>query len=469
MGRSGQSAQSAWARRILAQVYIARASLPKRREALALFEPAGPAGSAIVDPEDLRVLARVHEAQQTPDHQRRAIAILESLVGRNIANPGDRLLLARLQEAAGDWPKAREQFRELILRTENPRDGETLNRRPFYLTVFAEALIKHRRPGEDQDLDEAQGLLEKLKRLQPDRLGTVMLEVELDQARNRPDEAAALIRSYANRPKVPPVVQETLAKLAEQIGQLELAEQIYQRIATEAGDGPNQVVLATFLGRHARIQDALDICERLRANPRNRNAVDLLAMGLLYPPGIRDPKPDPVQVKRVMGWLEQGVAQDPQATRLVVALGNLYERLKGYGKAAELYRRAIQIGDRDGVASNNLAWLIALTGDSGGEALELINHAIKLKGPLPDFLDTRGVVYLKASEGQRAIADLKTAVAADASASKHFHLAQAYLKANEKENAKKSLEAAKAQGLPEGLHPLELPAYHQVVIELERP
>ena len=68
-----------------------------------------------------RVLARVLNAQKTPEHRKRAIEIMSSLVGKNPNNSEDRLLLAQLYEVAGDWPKAREQYDELISADRKPR------------------------------------------------------------------------------------------------------------------------------------------------------------------------------------------------------------------------------------------------------------------------------------------------------------------------------------------------------------
>jgi len=113
--------------------------------------------------------------------------------------------------------------------------------------------------------------------------------------------------------------------------------------------------------------------------------------------------------------------------------------------------------------------LIALRGGQGSDALDLVNKAIRLKGPLPDFLDTRGVVYLTAGEPRSAIADFEAALASQPTGPKYFHLAQAYLKVNDKEKAKKSLEAAQTKGLPNGLHRLELAAYRKVLDELGKP
>ena len=58
------------------------------------------------------------------------------------------------------------------------------------------------------------------------------------------------------------------------------------------------------------------------------------------------------------------------------------------------------------------------------DALELINHAIKVRGPNPDFLDTRGVVFISGGQNARAIDDLQQAIKVQPTASKYFHLAR---------------------------------------------
>ena len=88
------------------------------------------------------------------------------------------------------------------------------------------------------------------------------------------------------------------------------------------------------------------------------------------------------------------------------------------------------------------------------EALDYANSAIARKPDQPDFLDTRGVIYLMI-DGQQELAldDLQRAVAIDPlSPSKQYHLAQAFLANSDKEKARQSLETAKAKGFtPNGL------------------
>jgi cellulose synthase operon protein C len=179
---------------------------------------------------------------------------------------------------------------------------------------------------------------------------------------------------------------------------------------------------------------------------------------------------DKVQAGRVLAWLEAGVADQPQSLLYLLGLGNLHERLGDYPGAMGFYRTAIKLNDRDGVACNNLAWLIVLLkAGKGTEALDLINNAIRVKGPLPEYLDTRGMAYLTVGNGPRAIADLQKALEGAPNGPKYFHLAQAYLLINEMDKARKSLEAGKTRGLPRGLHPLEVAIYNQVANKLGMP
>ena len=126
------TATFAWARRTLALMYISGNSR-RLADALALLDVAGPI-DAVADPEDRRVRAKVLLAQETPEHRRAAIAILESLVNEKPANPDDLLLLAQIEEAGGDWPQSRDQYRKLIERTTNnarrPGPPQTASRLP---------------------------------------------------------------------------------------------------------------------------------------------------------------------------------------------------------------------------------------------------------------------------------------------------------------------------------------------------
>jgi tetratricopeptide (TPR) repeat protein len=462
-GRSPDAA--AWARRVLAQVY-ALGDPPRIEDALALLadKVSQPGGNA----EDLRVLSRVHEAQGTPEGRRRAIADLKMLVGRDSAVLDDRLRLAQLLDTVGDWDQAREQFRELIDRTEALRDTDTLARRPQFITLFFDALIRRHKPGDDADLAEASQLIEKLRPMtQRNPITPLVMEARRDKAANRPDEAAKRIRQFADRTDLTTAGRLLLAGTAEQLGLFDVALAIFRRIADEPDADPNTVPnwarLPLYLGRRGQVKDAVDLCAVRWADPKQRQQVASVCTGILASP---DTPLDKEQMQRVIGWFSQERQQEPRAVIYALGLGNLYERLDDYRKAEEQYRDAIKIDDHDGVASNNLAWLIALKDDGRGtEALDLINRAIKARAN-PEYFDTRGMLLLAAGQEQRAITDLVTALKAAPSPPKYFHLAQAYLKLKDKEKARRIFEAGKNRGLPSGLHNLELPQYKKLTSDL---
>ncbi len=455
-----------WARRNLAMLY-AQGNPPRIAEALALLpDRSGQAGG---DADDLRLLALVHADQGTPEGRRQAIGDLQALIGRESATPDDRRRLAQLLEAAGEWERAREQFRELILRTEGARDPDTLVRRPVYITLFFDALIRHHKPGDDSDLAEARQLVEKLRSPRT-AMTTLVMEAQLEKTAGQPAEAAKKVRQFADQPDLTTNDRLRLAAAAEQLGLFDVALAIFRRVADEPPTDPrampNWARLADYLSRRGQVKDAIDLCEARWADPKQRRQVASIGVGILANP---ETPLDQSQTRRVIGWLDRARQQEPKEFIFPFGLGNLYERLGDYPRAKEMYRAAIKVDDRDGAASNNLAWLIALTGDKGNEAFDLIDGVIRAKGANPEYLDTRGMVRLAVGQGRLAVADLEAALKAAPSPPKYFHLAKAYLMLNDKERARRVLEVGKNRGLPSGLHRLELAAYKQMASELGMP
>jgi cellulose synthase operon protein C len=458
----------AWARRTLA---LALSTDRQRvQDALSLLMKGG---GAFEDPEDLRVLARVLDAQRTVADRKRAIEILESLIGKNMANADDRFLLARLYEVNGDWPKAKVAYRELNLRTKSSRDLETHNRRPLYLGQFVNSLLRNHKAKDEEDLIEAEDLVDELKQLQPEQLGTLIFQVEVARARNQVEKALDLIQTSAQRTDLAPLTIKKLAELAEKLGRLEVAERLYRRYASVAiQDGKTELVM--YLGRHDRINDALDLCESIGANPVDAEIAAAASINL-----VLSTNAPPRQVDRVTSWLEQAIKQRTDSALLLVGLGNCRERQERYDDAKAVYERVIKQASQYAASPNakqllatsynNLAWLLALKDDQSKEALVDIDNAIKLVGPKPDYLDTRGVIYLSLKKTQDAIKDLQSAVEADPSPPKLFHLAQAYLQANNRERATYYWKDAVEKKLPGGLHPLEQSAYQKVLGELGTP
>ena len=400
--------------------------------------------------------------------------ILESLVDKNLANSEDRFRLARLCELNGDWPGAREKYRELNAKTKVLPDMETLNRRPYYLGTFMDSLLRHRQSGDEQNLAEAQEVLDEIKQLQPTALGTLVCELRINEARNQLDKAAELIRAFADRPNLTSQVLEPLASEAEKLGQFELAKQLYVRRAAMPDILQGKLKLAAFFSRQGCAKDALDICEPLWANARDlKLAIDMSTVVLTGANGNYH-EPNPAQLDRVAGWFDLALKQ-PHNERetnslLLRGLANIREQQGRYPDAKALYDRAIKQDDRDAVSYNNLAWLMALCDNNPTEALVYINRAIALSPNEPEFLDTRGIVYLTADKIPERHQRPQKSRHRRSRSGQVFPPREAYLAAKDKEKAKENLDVARNKGLkPNSLHPLERPSYEKMLNELGTP
>ena len=104
----------------------------------------------------------------------------------------------------------------------------------------------------------------------------------------------------------------------------------------------------------------------------------------------------------------------------------------------------------------NLAWLLARRGSDLEEASLLVNRAMKIAGPMPELLDTRGCVCLALSQNRQAVEFLTQAADESASPSTLLHLAEAQQAVGDRTAAQKTLKKAIAAGLQRGrLHPLD--------------
>ena len=99
-----------------------------------------------------------------------------------------------------------------------------------------------------------------------------MLEARIYKAQNQVDKAVEVIQASANRPNLHTLVRLTLARLAEELGQIDLAERLLRQAVPQADRAQNRLTLAAFLGRHGRVKEGVDLCEPLwRRRPTQRH------------------------------------------------------------------------------------------------------------------------------------------------------------------------------------------------------
>lgn len=429
----------AWARRTLALALSRPAQEARYQQALELIDENIQADPASTD--EKRVKGYILAARA--DRRREAIDAFEA-VGPALT-PDDRLILARLYEAVGDWPTARQRLLSLVADHGND---------PQYVAAAIRSLLRH------GELDEAEALAARLEAIEPGSLRSLALRGEILKRQSRPlDQVIAAVQALAARA---PAAADRAAALLEQLGDLAGAEAIYRDLARRGAVGATPE-LAGFLGRRGRAREALDVCDAARA--ATPNMAIAAALGIL---AAQAPIPE-ADARRVAAWIDEAARTAETAARVELECqrGILLALTGRRDEAVALHRRLLEQDPNAVQVLNNLAWILALTGGDSSEALDLIDRAIRIAGPLPALLDTRAVVRLGHGQPAQAVEDLAIAIGSEPRPTYYVHLARARLAAGDRAGAVEALDQADERGLTlADVDPLERAAYTALVADL---
>ncbi len=438
------SASSAWARRTLARLRARGGDYRRSEEALALLGPVSRESPL----EDQRTRALILAGQAGRPHRDEAIRLLEEVL-RQSSNRGsmtvEALLLAQLLDEAGRWLDAQPYLLKVL--EADPANIPAL-------AYYTRALLKRDKPA------QARHYLDRLKQADPQSLLTAELEARVLSAEGRGTEAVAVIQAAVRDRE--PALQVQGAAVLEDFGQMGASEAMLRRLS-QPPDGPGPLALARFLGHQGRIEEALAVCDQVRAQS------EPLVFATTCEALMQRPEATEAQRQRVRLWLQDAIQQHPDQPALLTRLGVLQGFQGQYNEAEQSYRRALSANPHDTVALNNLAWLLALQGGTARarEALALVQRAIAQIGPHPELLDTQTVAYLAAERGDLAVETIRQAVERAPSPPFYFHQTRAYQAIRDSRAAAAAFHKATAAGLKvEDLHPLEQPVYLKMAIDL---
>jgi len=418
----------AWARRLLAELIADRGNFREMGTAMDILN-ANVDEKGDVSTDDILLKVKLLSSRPEPESWKKAIQELENLARRQPLVMGQRIMLAQLLEKVGRWSEARNELVAVVAAPNVP---------PAYVAMLVEKLIDH------GELDTARPWLARLARSTPGAAITLALEAKLAIAENNRDLAKEAARKLMPGGVVSgsePGQLSAVARLMEQLGFPKAADKVFAQFAETSTDGV--IARAEFLGRQKRVDEALELLDsRWNDLPLER----LLTTAVQIARVQDDPAP---VVERLDRWFSKGRRIDPGSIVILLLEGERAS-LAGKGEEAEkIYRELMARSDLDttqrAIVSNNLAFHLAETA-TVEEAKQLITAAISELGPLPDLLDTRGMIHLAAGETAEAIADFEEAVLQPTDV-KFLHLAWAQLKSGDSAKAKLSLEAGMRRGL----------------------
>jgi len=122
---------------------------------------------------------------------------------------------------------------------------------------------------------------------------------------------------------------------------------------------------------------------------------------------------------------------EPDSTEAITGLAILLYTVGHPDEAVLLYQKVLQLEPDNLIVINNLAWIMCEEQNKFRQALELAQRGLKIAPDFIDLIDTRGVVYYRLGEFNKAVEDFTTCIKlypteTPASVASRFHLARAF-------------------------------------------
>ena len=154
------------------------------------------------------------------------------------------------------------------------------------------------------------------------------------------------------------------------------------------------------------------------------------------------------QAKKVAEDILRTILRDDSGcTQAMAALAILLQTTARTSESAILYERLLGLEPDNVIAINNLAWIMSEEQGKHQEALELAQRGLKIAPDYFDLVDTRGVVYYRLGEFEKAAEDFSRCISSGpnttpASVATRFYLARALTELGEKGQAITHLKQA---------------------------
>jgi tetratricopeptide (TPR) repeat protein len=228
--------------------------------------------------------------------------------------------------------------------------------------------------------------------------------VETNMAQNKTDEALKILQGESEKSPNRLDLLLAMGNTAARAGKYDFAIQTFNRLLGQTEKGSRQGDIHLRIGEIYR-----------RKGDVNASIQELQK--------ARETLPDNIVVLKTLAMVLDGAQRKPEAKKV--------------------YEATLKIDPNDGVALNNLAFLLAETGGDLDDALTKAQRAKQLLPALYEISDTLGWIYLKKNLADQAIDVFKDLVVKEPNHSTyHFHLGMAYSQKGDKSQALVQLREA---------------------------
>lgn len=319
-----------------------------------------------------------------------------------------------------------------------------------YIYAYADFLL------ENGNLADATRQLDRLKEASPESLTTAVLNARIENASGNNSQAIQVVDKWLDANK---------KQSRDQLNDLQYASFLTQ--VSEAYQILREPVKAELLMREAfaldprygrmyarsvsEISDSKvkeEVLRNLVARASKEQTRDnaILLSSVLSGGGFSGETLQ--QAESLLKGIQSSSGSDED---LQLAMADYWLSRNQQDQAVESYRQIIKSRPNDVIALNNLANLLAEKPESGQEALEYIDRALRIAGRQPLLLDTRGVILLNSNRLPEAIQTFQVATAASPDVRLAFHLYIALKRAGRMEDAERVKRVLKIDELKRSL------------------
>jgi Tfp pilus assembly protein PilF len=150
------------------------------------------------------------------------------------------------------------------------------------------------------------------------------------------------------------------------------------------------------------------------------------------------------KLEQASGRMTSALVSNPKYVDAYLLLGAIEERRANYTNAVFAYRKALSLDEKNRMALNNLAFILADSGNQPDEALSLAQRAVELSPNEPEVRDTLGWVYYQKGMYSQAVKELQAAASKSSAAGPKFHLGLAYLRSGDAQRGQRLISEAVA-------------------------
>jgi tetratricopeptide (TPR) repeat protein len=388
----------------------------------------------------------------------KALTELQAVVTQSPTNPVAQFNLGRVHATRGEWEQARQLFQKAIdLRPDYLLARLALaqlevSQRDFDAGLKSAQQVLSIRPQQQhraahfiggshgpEEVWESRQLLDAMLKANPSAPDALFQLGVVDLAESKYKDAAdSFRRSY----ELNPANSRGLMGMVETEMAQHHPDQAMQLLQTESAKAPNRMDLVLALGntavRAGQYDLAISYFQKVAASlPKGSKAQGdiFLRIGETY---------------RRKGDLANSIVALQKAREILPengvvlsTLGLVLDTAGRWSEARQVYEVVLKIDPNNGVALNNLAFLLTEHGGDLNDALTKAQRAKQLLPDLSEVSDTLGWIYLKKNLTDNAIDIFKDLVnKVPAQAVFRYHLGMAYSQKGDKTRALKELQDA---------------------------